>query len=291
MINAINLTHKYKSDKGVFDLNFSLKKGSVTGYLGPNGAGKSTTIRLLMGFIKSQLGSCSINGLDCFKSSEEIKKSLGYIPGEIAFSNNIKCEEFIKYQQKLRGLKDLRVAKELIDRFSLDTSGNIKTFSKGMKQKLAIILAFMHEPDVLILDEPTSGLDPLVQNEFIHLLKEEKEKGKTILMSSHIFEEVEKSCDDVIIIKEGKIVNSSDISDIKSSLKKSYTVKCTEPHRLKEFGYDTKILSGDTCEIYVGREKTDEFIKKLATLNVLSLDIKEQSLEELFLNYYKEEKL
>ncbi len=290
MIKAVSLTHKYKSGKGIFDISFNLNEGSITGYLGPNGAGKTTTIRALMGFIKAQEGSCFINSLDCFEDSAKIKREVGYIPGEVAFLQNVKCDEFISYQQKLRGLKDLKRTKQLIERFSLDTRGSIKTFSKGMKQKLSIVLAFMHSPQVLILDEPTSGLDPLVQNEFIKLLMEEKAQGKTILMSSHIFEEIEKACDDVLIIKDGKIVHSSDILKLKSTVKKEYTVKSTQIDSVKKFGFETQGIDELSCIIYVEREKTDEFVKKLATINVMSLDIKEQNLERIFLDYYKEDK-
>ena len=225
MIEVKNLTMKYPSGKGVFELNFSVKDGEVMGYLGPNGAGKTTTIRALLGFMIPSLGSCSINGLDCFKDATEIQKKLGYIPGEISFFDDMNGDEFLKMLQDLRGIKDYTRMNELLELFELIPKGKIKKFSKGMKQKLGIVSAFMHNPDVYILDEPTSGLDPIMQNKFIDLILQEKAKGKTILMSSHIFEEVEKTCDNVIIIKDGRIVIQSDVHTLKSTQRNGYDVK------------------------------------------------------------------
>ncbi len=290
MIQVENLTHVYKSGKGVFDIDFSVKEGSITGYLGPNGAGKTTTIRALMGFIKAQKGKAFINNLDCFKDSEKIMKDLGYIAGEVSFIQKISCTDYLKYVENLRGIKGNSRKEELIERFNLDTKGQIKTFSKGMKQKLSIVTAFMHDPKVLILDEPTSGLDPLVQNEFVSLLIEEKKRGKTILMSSHIFEEVEKCCDQVLIIKEGRLAASSEISTLKDSMKKSYTVKTSEITKLKDLPYEVKVLSQDECQVFVKDSDIDAFIKNLAKIQVLDIRTTDTNLEDIFLNFYKEDK-
>ena len=195
MIEVKNLTKVYKNGKGVFNLNFSIKKGEVLGFLGPNGAGKTTTIRNLLGFIKPDSGYTKIKGLNSWENSSEIQKYLGYIPGETAFFDEMTGFEFLEFIGKLRNLRDTTKRDELINRLELDTSIKIRRMSKGMKQKIALITAFMHDPEILILDEPTSGLDPLMQNLFIEFIKEEKQKGKTILMSSHNFEEVERTCD------------------------------------------------------------------------------------------------
>lgn len=176
IIKIENLTKDYGNGKGVFDLSFVVKEGEVFGFLGPNGAGKTTTIRNLMGFIKPDGGKCYINNLDCFNSASEIQKKVGYIPGEISFMSDMTGIEFIKFMADYRGLKDLSKAYQLIERFDLDPKGNIKKMSKGMKQKIGIVIAFMHDPEILILDESTSGLDPLMQSRFIDLIKEEKER-------------------------------------------------------------------------------------------------------------------
>lgn len=286
MIEAKGLTLKYPSGKGVFDLHFKVEKGKVMGYLGPNGAGKTTTIRMLMGFMRQNSGSCTIDGLDCYHDSARIMKSLGYIPGEIAFPGGMSCGEFLKYQCELRGIRDLSRMHALTERFELDTKGSIKRFSKGMKQKVGIITAFMHDPEVLILDEPTSGLDPLMQNTFIDLILEEKKAGKTILMSSHMFEEVERTCDAVLIIKDGRIAAEKNIAALKSSKRKGYIVQTAQIEELKAMGFEVGKITGAGIEVYIKGEEIDSFIKKLGGIHVTSLDIKAQNLEEIFLNFY-----
>ena len=165
-ISINNLTRDYGNNKGIFDVSFNVEKGEVFGFLGPNGAGKTTTIRHLMGFIKPKMGSCSINDLDCFSKASEIQKTLGYIPGEISFFDDMSGLAFLNFLEKFRGLSKSR-KDELIEYFELNPKGKIKKMSKGMKQKIGIVAAFMHDPDILILDEPTSGLDPLMQKKFI----------------------------------------------------------------------------------------------------------------------------
>lgn len=208
------MTLTYPSGKGDFDLDFRIKEGTVTGYLGPNGAGKTTTIRALMGFMAPDSGFCKIDGLDAVSQAPAIQRILGYVPGEITFLEGMKGQEFLKFMGQMRGVHNKKYVDELFERFDVDPTGKIKKLSKGNKQKLAIIAAFMHDPKVLVLDEPTSGLDPLMQKRFVELIKDEKKKSKTILMSSHIFEEVEKTCDDVIIIRDGRIVHASDVEGL-----------------------------------------------------------------------------
>ncbi|SJZ55251.1 ABC transporter ATP-binding protein [Anaerorhabdus furcosa] len=289
MIKVTDLTLKYRSGKGVFDLNFEIKKGEVVGYLGPNGAGKTTTIRALMGFIKQDDGSASINGLDTFADAPEIMKNLGYLPGEITFLEGMTGEEYLNYLAEVRGMKDLKRQRELIKMFEFSPKGNIKKYSKGMKQKLGIVAAFMHDPDVLILDEPTSGLDPLMQNRFVELIQEEKRRGKTILMSSHMFEEIERTCDHVLIIKEGHLVASADIETLKNSQRKGYEIKTKDNAQavtlLTKLGFDAKLVN-DIVEVYITGESTDQFIKSCSMLHIDSFDVKSQSLEDVFMHYY-----
>lgn len=293
MIDVKQLTLKYPSGKGVFDLDFSVKKGEVMGYLGPNGAGKTTTIRALMGFMQPNSGVCTIGGLDCIKNATEIQKILGYIPGEIAFLNDMNGDEFLKFMNEMRGTKDTSRQKELMEMFEIEPKGKIKKYSKGMKQKIGIITAFMHNPDVLILDEPTSGLDPLMQNRFVELILNEKAKGKTILMSSHMFEEVEKTCDNVLIIKDGRIVKQSDVQTLKNAQRKGFSIKpadvSTTLSLLKNRGFEVSVTANNALEVFVTGENVDSFIKTLAQSTVLSFDVKYQSLEDIFMQFYSKE--
>ncbi|WP_235601380.1 ABC transporter ATP-binding protein [Tissierella sp. P1] len=202
VITVSNLTKDYGKNRGIFDLSFEIHKGEVFGYLGPNGAGKTTTIRHLLGFLNADKGECHIGQLNCRTDAEQIQRDLGYLPGEIAFFDDMSGIGYLKFIANMRGMKNFEKMNELISYFELDPSGRIKKMSKGMKQKIGIVSAFMHDPSTLILDEPTSGLDPLMQNKFIELILNEKSKGKTILMSSHSFEEVERTCDRIGIIKK-----------------------------------------------------------------------------------------
>ncbi len=293
MIEVQGLTLTYPSGKGVFDLNFVVKNGEVAGYLGPNGAGKTTTIRALLGFMKPDKGSCSIKGLDCSEDAPKIQKSLGYIPGEITFLDGMNGDEFLNFMCDMRGTRNLTRQKQLIDMFELDTKGRIKRFSKGMKQKVGIVTAFMHDPEVLILDEPTSGLDPLMQNRFVELILEEKKKGKTILMSSHMFEEVERTSDTVLIIKDGRIVKQTDVQSLKETQRKGYILKPKEPEEAYEVltaaGYHAVRAEGDTLEVFIKNEEVDRFLKTAARFTVLNLDVKSQSLEDIFMHFYSKE--
>lgn len=293
MIEVKNLTLTYPNGKGVFNLDFKVNKGTVVGYIGPNGAGKTTTIRALLGFMTPIEGSCSIDGLDSFDNAMDIQKKLGYVPGEISFIENMNGDEFLKFMNDMRGTKDLSKQNELIELFELNTKGKIKKFSKGMKQKLGIVSAFMHDPEILILDEPTSGLDPLMQKRFIDLIRREKACGKTILMSSHIFEEVEKTCDEVIIIKEGYIVHKSDVQTLKSSQRKGFIIKTTDNEQtIKSLGkgnIEASVINGDSLEVYVRGDDVDHFIKTISKHEVKNFTVKTQTLEDLFMKYYGKE--
>ncbi len=292
MIKVTNVTMKYPSGKGIFDINFEVPEGTAIGYLGPNGAGKTTTIRQILGFMKPDKGTCTINGLDCFNDASKIHKTLGYIPGEIAFLEGVKGDEYLKFIAETRGLKDLSRQKELIEMFEFSPKGNIKKFSKGMKQKLGIVSAFMHNPDILILDEPTSGLDPLMQSRFVELVAEEKKKGKTILISSHMFEEVERTCDNVLIIKEGKIVTNASVEDLKANQRKCFVLKTTNNEEAKilfeKLGFKTTLLK-NSIEVFVKGEKLNEFTSVLSNLTLTSFDLKNQLLEDVFMHFYSKE--
>ncbi|MFL0401246.1 ABC transporter ATP-binding protein [Bacillus nitratireducens] len=235
LIEIKNMTKDYGDGRGIFDVSLSIEKGEVFGFVGTNGAGKTTTIRHMMGFLKPQSGNAIIQGMDCWKDSAEIKKMIGYIPGEIAFPDAPTGTEFLKRQAELLGLKDMSYAESIIKKLQLDPTANLKRMSKGMKQKTAIVAALMADPDILIFDEPTTGLDPLMRAEFISILDEQKKKGKTIFMSSHMFDEVEHTCDKVALIKDGKIIAVKSTKEIKYNQEKVYKIEFTSHENYKLF--------------------------------------------------------
>lgn len=283
-----NLTRDYGNDQGVFDLSFSVDEGEVFGFLGPNGAGKTTAIRHLMGFLKPQKGSCSINGLDCWRDRAKVQQDLGYIPGEMAFFDNMTGAEFLEFSAKYRNVKDSRIMNDLVERFDLNPNGKLKKMSKGMKQKVGIVAAFMHDPKVLILDEPTSGLDPLMQNRFIELILEEKKKGKTILMSSHMFEEVERTCHRVSIIKKGKLVAIDSVDALKNSQIRQYIITFENKESALAFsaeGLDVVGILENHVTIKV-QSNIKEVIGLMNQYPVTNISAPNLSLEEVFMNYY-----
>ena len=264
VIQIEQLTRDYGSGKGIFGLSFQVHQGEVFGFLGPNGAGKTTAIRHLMGFIRPKSGTCSIQGVDCWTGRSQIQKNLGYIPGEISFFEDMTGADYLKFVARYRKLGKGNRTKELMDRFQLDPKGTIKKMSKGTKQKLGIVAAFMHDPDILILDEPTTGLDPLMQNRFVELLAEEKQKGKTILLSSHIFDEVERTCDRVGIIRSGKLVTVDSVESLRKRHVRTYQVVLPSEDQARAF-------AGDFAGVREGTKVTVSA---------------KQSLEEIFMHYY-----
>lgn len=227
IITVQGLTKDFGEGKGVYNLNFEINEGEVIGITGANGSGKTTTIRQLMGFIKPDQGQAVINGLDSWNDSSEIKKMIGYIPGEIAFPDYATGNEFIKAQSELMGSKNYDFANYVSQKLKLDTSANLKRMSKGMKQKTAIVVALMHDSKILIFDEPTTGLDPLMRKAFLDLVMEEKKKGKTIFMATHIYEEIERVCDRYILLDKGKIIDIATLDDIKHHERKSFKIGFT----------------------------------------------------------------
>ena len=291
VIEVKSVTKDYGGGKGVFDISFSLEKGEVFGFLGPNGAGKTTTIRQLMGFIRPQRGRCSIVGLDCTSKAAVIQRDLGYIPGEIAFMDDMTGWSFIKFMAAYRGMKNLDRAEELMARFELDSRGKLKKMSKGMRQKIGIVCGFMHDPAVLILDEPTSGLDPLMQNRFVELIREERRRGKTILMSSHMFEEVERTCDRVGIIRQGHLVAVDEVEALKKAKRRRYTVTLADEAEAAAFAAEGLRVAGrEGCRVTV-EVQTDlqAFIAAMGRHRVSGLEAASQSLEDVFLQFYGEE--
>lgn len=287
VIEIDQVTKDYGYHKGVFNISFDVKEGEVVGFLGPNGSGKTTTIRQLMGFIKPDRGTVSIMGMDCFKEASLVQQQLGYLPGEIALMDDMTGLEFIYFMAKMKKIKNTTRIEELIQFLELDARGKMKRMSKGMKQKIGLVIAFMQDAPVLILDEPTSGLDPLMQNKFVELIQQEKAKGKTILMSSHIFEEVENTCDRVVMIKEGQIISIETMENLKKSRLKHYEMTFVSEDEAIQFmkKYPDSKRQHHTITV-VSKEDINHVLQQLTDYHLIDLNIRAQSLEELFLHYY-----
>jgi len=288
VIEVQNLTQTYPSGKGVFDLNFTIEKGEVFGYLGPNGAGKTTTIRNLLGFTNPGHGSATVNGIDCRRHPEQIQNMIGYLPGEIAFFEHMTGSGFLKFLQSLRRTQDGSRKEELIHLFELDDRQKISKMSKGMKQKLGIVAAFMHDPDIYILDEPTSGLDPFMQNIFMDLLEREKLRGKTIMLSSHIFEEVQRICSRAGIVREGRIVAIEDVTALNTVKQRNYIVTLgneKDADTLADSPLAAVKHTNRQVLVTVG-ENYRELFTLLAKLEVTGFSSQQQSLEDVFMKYY-----
>lgn len=234
-IQVEHLTKDYGHNRGVFDVSFEVRQGEVFGFLGPNGAGKTTTIRHIMGFSRPQSGSTSVGGLNSWTRHYDIQRNVGYLPGEIALPESLTGTQFIKMMAELRGMTDMTYTNKLIEQFELEPSGGLKRMSLGMKRKLAVVTAFMHDPGILVLDEPTSGLDPMMQDIFIRFIIGEKERGKTILLSSHIFSEIDATCDRISIIKDGHLVSTFVADDLRHNESKTYKIEFSSKEDFERF--------------------------------------------------------
>jgi ABC-2 type transport system ATP-binding protein len=291
VIQIDHLTKDYGAGRGVFDINLSIEKGEVFGFVGTNGAGKSTTLRHLMGFLKPKSGSSKINGMDCWNDSAKIKKSVGYIPGEISFPDAPTGTAFLQQQADLLGLTDMSYADSIIKKLQLDPTANLKRMSKGMKQKTAIVAAFMHDPEILVLDEPTTGLDPLMRVGFVDILNDEKKKGKTIFMSSHMFEEVEDTCDKVALIKEGKLISVISTDEIKHNEVKTFKIEFDtqkDYEKVKEESLVFEELREEQNQVIVNVNDNDinKFTKLLKAYSVKFFTEIKYSLEKYFKSQY-----
>lgn len=290
-----NLTKDYGHGRGIYDVSFTVKEGEVFGFLGPNGAGKSTTIRHLMGFSKPQKGKAAIDKLDCWKKHGQLMKEVGYLPGEVALPDGLNSKGFVHMMQGLRNGQNQQLIKELLERFQLKMTGDVKKLSIGEKRKLAVVAAFMNDPDVLLLDEPTSGLDPVMQEVFITFVKEQKEKGKTVLLSSHIFSEVEALCDRIAIIKEGKIITVVDAEEVKHYKRKTFEVTFQskeeydrfqkEPFEFREVNPDEHMLA-----MVVEDRQTNQFVQASSGYKITKMVEHQQTLEEYFMHFYKSDR-
>ena len=287
VIQVKNLKKHFGKVKAVDDISFSVDKGEVFGFLGPNGAGKTTTIRCLMDFIRPTAGQISILGKDAQKETVEVKKNVGHLSGDVHLYDKWTGQTHIDFIRKLNGKHD--IANKLIKRFDFDPTRKTKELSSGNRQKLGIILALMFEPPVLIFDEPTNALDPLLQNTVYELMEEATDKGATIFMSSHNLAEVERICERVGVIREGKMMATEDITTLKE--KKIYTVKAFFAGEFNEKDFNTngvhitkKFKNGLTLKV---KSDIDQVVKKLSVYKLKDLEIEQASLEDIFLEFYE----
>ena len=295
VIELSGLTKDYGNGQGIFDLNLSINKGEMVGYVGTNGSGKTTTIRHIMGFLKPTSGSASVNGLSSWEHSSEIVKQIGYVPGEIAFPDLKTGIDFLKCQADFLGLHDMSYANELIERLQLDPGANLKRMSKGMKQKTALVAALMNDAPIIILDEPTTGLDPLMRATFLDIIKEEHRKEKTIFMSSHSFDELEKTCDRVALINNGHIVDVCDMNQIRNHPVREFKIEFYTEEDYKRFldeSYETIRLQEQYYQVSI-RIKADEtaaLLKSLKAYRVKFISELPYTLEMHFKNILFEQK-
>jgi ABC-2 type transport system ATP-binding protein len=235
IIAVHSMTKDYGKGRGIFNFDFSVKQGEIFGLVGTNGSGKTTTLRHLMGFLKPDSGSCEIAGLNCWKNPKEIMKKVGYVPGEIDFPDVGTGTSFLKLQSQFLGIKDMGYTNRLVNMFKLDTDASLKRMSKGMKQKTALVAAFMAKPDILLLDEPSTGLDPLMRDTLIDLILEQRNRGATVFMSSHIFKELEDTCDRVAFIHNGKMIDTVSRNMYDPSMPKQYRIGFAENAEYQKF--------------------------------------------------------
>lgn len=295
VIEIENLTKDYGNGRGIFNENLTIKQGEMVGFVGTNGSGKTTTIRNILGFIKPTSSSVKVNGLSSWEHASEIAKSVGYVPGEIAFPDLPTGIAFLKCQAEFYGLKDMSYANELIEKLQLDPRANLKRMSKGMKQKTALVAALMNDSPIIILDEPTTGLDPLMRVTFLDIIKKEHEKGKTIFMSSHLFEELETTCDRVALINDGHIIDIADMNEIRHRPVKDMKIEFTNKADYDKFvgaGYEITRLQEqyNQATIRIKSEDTGKLLGALKGYDVKFISELPYTLEKHFKNILIEKK-
>jgi ABC-2 type transport system ATP-binding protein len=294
IIQTNKLTKSYGRSRGIIDVTFDIQGGEVFGFLGPNGAGKTTTMRVLMGLLRASSGNATISGLDCWKQSTEVKKLVGYLPGEFTFDPGLRGAQIIEYLGNLRGGVDQAYVRSLVERLSFDPSKRFREYSHGNKQKLGLVQAFMHKPRLLILDEPTTGLDPLNQQEFYKMVAEVRAGGRTVFLCSHILPEVEQTCDRVAIIREGRLVKIDHVSSLKDIRQHDVEITFAGTASIEWFknvaGVARAAQGADehTLQLNVQGELT-EIIQIAAEHHATNIDTHEPSLEEVFLRFYEPE--
>lgn len=296
-IRVKHLTKDFGNGRGIYDFNFEIKKGQIYGLVGTNGSGKTTTIRHMMGFLRSDNGYVTINGLDSYKHASKIKQYVGYCPGQIEFPDVGNGKNFLKIQAQLLGLKDLSYMNELIDRLKIDITAPLRRMSKGMKQKMALVVAFMAEPDIYILDEASTGLDPLMRDTLIEIILEQKAKGKTFFMSSHIFKELEDTCDKVMFIHDGEVVQVIDRAEYEKAPHELYIYSFakTEDYKLYQksefyknhpiqYPFEESNEKKNQISIYLPSNEIMDLLEELSKYELLSFSNPAITLENYYTN-------
>lgn len=294
IISIENLTKDYGCGRGVFDISINVAAGECYGFLGPNGAGKTTAIRHLMGFSEPDSGRAYIKSQDTWRYAAQLKKDIGYLPGEIALPAGITGNTFLKMILKMHDCRENEFCINLLERFKLNANKKTGEMSLGEKRKLAIVAAFMHDPQILILDEPTSGLDPVMQHEFIEFVREEKHRGKTIFLSSHIFHEVDAVCDTIAIIKAGRIVSEFKAEELKDTQDSIYVASFENIDSYREFcgkGYTLTATSEERLKVKVriSSSQISKFAEDMSLMQISSFHQVPFSLEDYFMEFYKSE--
>ena len=291
VIEIKNLTKTYGKARGISDISFNVEEGEIFGFIGPNGAGKSTTIRTLLSLIYPTGGSATIFGKDSVKYAPEIKKEIGYLPSEVFYYDNMRVKDLLKYSASFYKKDCTKRIHELAEIMDLDLNKKIDDLSFGNKKKVGIVQGLLHEPKLIILDEPTSGLDPLMQQKFFDLLIEENKKGTTILFSSHILSEVQRLCNRVAIIKEGRLIKVEKISTLRETNHKRFKLETAQPIEKNYFtslGVSNLEIKDNTIT-FLFSGNINNMMKKLAEIKLTNLWIEEPDLEEIFLHYYEKE--
>lgn len=286
VIETEKLTKYYGKARGIIDVDLQVAEGEVFGFIGPNGAGKSTTIRTLLGLIRKTGGQARIFGLDCEKDKVKILSDVGYLPGEIYYYDHMRAGDLLRYSASFYGKDCTARIHELSEILELDLGKRIEDMSLGNKKKVGIAQGLLHSPRLIILDEPTSGLDPLMQRAFFDLIRHENERGATVLFSSHILSEVQRICDRVAIIKEGRLISTQRISDLRQNAYKRVSFVAQKP--LEAFSLPGAAdVSIDGCTVrFIYSGDINTLLSALSRYPLANADIAEPELEEIFLHYY-----
>ncbi len=291
-IETEGLSKRYGRHRGIEDVSFEVRPGEVFGFLGPNGAGKTTTIRTLLNLIHPTSGSARIFGLDSRRESVAIRTRIGNLPGDFGFGRETPGREAVRLLSRLRGIDGGARTEELAERFRADLDRPLGQLSRGNRQKIGLILATFHRPELLILDEPTGGLDPLMQEEFLALVAEERERGAAVFLSSHELDEVQRVCDRVGIVRGGRLVAVERIADLLGKARRRFAVELADPaglERLRALGGVADLeIAGNRATFTAGGD-LDAVVRELAGHHVVDLEATHPSLEEVFLGYYDEE--
>ncbi|MCA9933641.1 MAG: ABC transporter ATP-binding protein [Ardenticatenaceae bacterium] len=289
VIETKGLTVYYGRHRGIVDLNLQVQRGEVYGFLGPNGAGKTTTQRVLLDVIRPTRGSATMFGMDCQQEGVKIREHVSYLPGELSLYPNMSGRDFLRMMSTLRGNGAERAYRqELYERLALDPSRKMREYSRGNKQKVGLVMAFMHKPDLLILDEPTSGLDPLVQQTVLDLVRETKADGRTVFFSSHILSEVQEVCDRVGIIREGRLVKTERVETLTKQQFKRLRLNLAQTPSVDAFAFDGVMETardGNEVNLEV-RQNLNAVMETAVSYGIIDMEMPPVTLEEIFLAYY-----